>query len=49
MKSSMIKAVKDQYMNKALESWYDQFATYTEGGLTQAETDKLEKIISEHR
>lgn len=43
MKSSMIKAVKDQYMNKALESWYDQFATYTEGGLTQAETDKLEK------
>ena len=43
MKSSMMKAVKDQYMNKALESWYDQFATYTEGGLTQAETDKLEK------
>lgn len=42
-KNALLRAVKEQYLSKALQGWYDNFAKATEGGLTESETESLRK------
>ena len=42
MRNAILKNVKDSYLTTALQKWYDKFADYTQGGLTQTETNDLQ-------